>query len=214
MGFASASAKKKPTLACIGRVAKVGEPKTTQSGVYKQIEIAIEGFGASRPIKTRFMFRSDWFKPDFNPETLLDFEGGKGLYFNYGKNIDQKGSVSTLKGLVGCDADAFDYLAGEIQKLPGIETEDGPKAEDVADVLRRVLLDEEKGARFGYILGQQSSRSGEDAEGNAIYTLEPYYEIKEFGDGGEKWRERQYKRAKKTTNGSFKVQFTEDDVPF
>lgn len=214
MGFKEGSAKKLPTLACIGRVQEVGEPKATESGKYFIIPVKIEGYGASRSTRANFMFRKNWFTNGFDPESLLEYEGGNGYYFVYGKNIAQKGSVSLLKGLVGDDDDKFDTLATALQSLPGSETEEGPSATDIAETLRTYLVDEGNGENLGYILRQQRTKAGEDSEGKAKYTLEPYYEISEFGSGDEKWRDRQYKRAERTTNGGFKVGFTEEDAPF
>lgn len=213
MAFKDTSARKMPTLACLGRVQEVEEAAASKSGNYIMVPIKIEGYGASRSTRTQFMYRADWLDPNFNPESLLQFEGGNGLYFVYGKNINQKGQISTLKGVVGAKEEPFEALSSQLQALPGVGTEDGPKPEDVAATLRTFLVDEGNG-EFGYILRQQRTKAGEDAEGKPVYTFEPYYEIAEFGSGDEKWREKQYKRAERTPNGSFRVCFTEEDAPF
>jgi hypothetical protein len=215
--FDELEARELPTLACIGRVTKIEEPKATkvnEHGInYLMIPIHIEGYGASRGTKVNFMFRPEWLKEGFRSRDLAKVEGGKGLLAVYGNNISQKGKVSTLKGLVGSVDEEFDALADTLLTLsPGEEV---PTGEQVASALQKVLIDEEKGQRIGYVLRQQREKT-EDVDpdtGKPIYVLTPYYEVNEFYTPNEKGRKRQYNRAERTPD-TFKVQFTEDDVPF
>ena len=213
MAFAKTSAQKKPSLACIGRVIDVGEAAATKSGDYYLVPIEIEGYGAARSTKTNFMFRGDWFGSKFNPESLLKIDGGSSLYFVFGKNIDQNGSTSVLRGIAG-KSENFDKLAGELQALPGVEDGEIDPVQ-VSDTLRRVLVDEGLGNLVGYVLSQKKEDTGEvDENGNRIKILTPYYEIKEFAEPTQKWRDRQKKRAAANTDNSFRVTFTEDDIPY
>lgn len=214
MAFSEASAKKLPVLACIGRVSNVGEAKTSESGVYSMIPINIEGYGASRSTKLMFMFRPEWLVHGFDSASLKEYENGKALEFIYGKNINVRGGISVLKGLVGADDEAFETLADSIMGLPIDEKVGGPNPAQVADVLREFLIENEKGARIGYTLKQQRTKVGTNDEGKPIYKDEPYYEVSEFWVADEKGRDRQFKRAQKDSSGNFKVTFTEEDTPF
>lgn len=213
--FREAEAKPMPTLACIGRVSKIGEPKDTKVNEhgfnYVLIPIEIEGYGASRNTKVNFMFRPEWIDENFNPKTLGELEGGKGLLAVYSSNIAQRGRVSVLKGVAGGDSDAFDAIA---TALMGADLTANP-GEAVAAVLEDYLIGQELGKVVGYTLRQQSEKTDEtDENGRAIYVKTQYYEVGEFFAPTERNRERQYKRAKTAEEGKFKVLFTEDDVPF
>ena len=216
MGFQEAEARDLPTLACIGRVTKVNEPKFTkvnENGInYIMIPVEVEGFGASRNTRVNFMFRPEWLDEKFSPRTLKDVEGGKGLLAVYGNNISQKGKISTLAGLAGTNKEAFATLS---DALINLDQASETIAQDVADTLKKVLIDDGVGANIGYILTQQTEKTDEvDERGKPVYVKTQYYQVGEFFEPTQANRDKQYKRAERQTDGSFKVMFTEDDCPF
>jgi hypothetical protein len=214
--FAKASVRKKPTVACIGYVSDIGEAKPTRVNEYGfnyiMIPIQLAGYGASLPIKVNFMFRPEWLQPGFDPESLHELEHGSTLYSQYSRHINQAGGgISTLFGLVGADDEKFNQLAEALQEVAP-EAESDP--EIVANVLREKLVDEELGKLVGYVLSQQKEKSVDPETGKVTYLLTPYYQVDSFFVPDEKGRARQIRRAEKTTDGSFRVYFAEEDVPF
>lgn len=210
--FGAAAARVLPTLACIGKVVSVGPPTLTkpnaETGIqYVMYNIGIQGYGASRNSKINFMIRPEWLVPGFDPSSFDSIEGGKGLEFMYGRHIARRGDTSTLQGLVGGDNDTF---AAFCEKLAAAN---GDPA-GIGTALSEFLIEEGNGSLFGYVLRQQQEKAGVDEEtGKNTYVGTQYYEVSSFFTPNEKGRKRQYDKASATSNGSFKVQFTEDDVP-
>lgn len=213
--FAEASAREMPTLSCIGKVVSVSEPKETQKndkGInYIQYDIALEGYGASRNMVVRMRVRPEWFTPGFKPGSFKEIDGGTGLEFFYGKNIAQKGSISTLQGLVGArnaQEEGFALFAAAL-----FATEGDPVK--LGEALSNYLIEEGNGSLVGYVLKQQQEKAGVDEEtGKNVYTKTQFYEVGNWFVPDEKGRKSQYTRAEKSEDGSFRVSFTEDDVPF
>ena len=215
MSFKEASSKPMPRLACVGRVTEVPEAFVSKKGVYVVQRVVIEGYGPSKNTKPMILYRTDWFTDGFDPESLLELEEGSKLLAVYRNNISERGKISTLKGLCGCDTEKFDELAGRIFGL-GLTVEDDIESvmSRVTEVLSTFLVDEKGGDQLGYILGQQTSKTDEvNAEtGKAIYVAEPYYEVKEFFDPQDEKKIASLVKSANKSDGKFKITF--DDTPF
>ncbi|MEN6587810.1 MAG: hypothetical protein ABFE02_17350 [Sulfuricella sp.] len=192
-----------PTLANVGYVSDLGEPKATESGTYVNQPITIEGIGGSRGIRVNLLYRPEWFVEGFNPDELEKIEGGSGMLFVYRKNIAARGSLSVLAGLCGSD-EVFAALQGQILDLPEVT------AEAVHDVLQAALIDG-NAPNFGYTLKQKRTKTGVGEDGKNVSALENQYEVDQFWYATEKNQKAMRKRASRDQN--FKVNF-DDSIPF
>lgn len=231
-GFRVPQAAYKPSLACLGYVDEVVGTKVSKSQNYLVSTISLKGYGASNDIKVYFTFRPEWLVSGFNPLALERVEGGDKMIVVYRNNISSDDSTPLLKGLVGCDNDKYDGLAEkmfalEIDKM--VDAEDNPDVGAICgavnSVLIEVLINEKAGERVGFILRQQSEKTGEvDAQsGKDIWRRLRWYEVNSWfnpdsEDAVKRLRTRAEKAAEKAANEgrapSFKVMFSEDEVPF
>jgi len=189
MSFKAAKAKKMPTLACIGTVDGIEEMKTTESyddtGVtYLSLPIQIKPEAAGRATKAYLKFRPEWLVPGFDPESLLQYEGGQAMYKTYRKNIYAQGEISTLAGLAGSD-ERFEELATLIQSLPVVASGADPNLviidpNEVVRVVTSFLMNEK--SMIGYVLKQGVKRvelNEMDESGRPKIEWEPtqYYNV-------------------------------------
>ncbi len=230
-GFRQASATRKPTLACIGYVAAVGEGKESKSKKYNVNPIEINGLAAGPNTTVYLLTRPEWFEldaegnPSFRPDRLEEVEGGSGILFVYQKNIAQKGNVSLLQGVAG-NEDRFGDLAETLLTKSVIingkeETAAGDESAAVIEKLLEDFLvagDGESPFEIGYVLRQQSTKTDDvDADGKAIYVLENRYEVSEWFEATEANKKKFRKRAEKSAEKAkaagepvhFKVTFDE-----
>jgi hypothetical protein len=219
-GFAEASAKRMPTLICVGTVGEVGEghlSKPNEDGVSNYIvqPISIEPLDAGRSTKVQLLYRPNWFVPGFQPETLKELDGGEGMHFVYGRNINSRGSISVLRGLTG-SPETFKDLAVQLLSLDVPQGADGPSIEDVQKTLTdffegNVDASGEK-VKFIYELRQQYTKTNElNAEGKPIYLAENRYQLQQIMDFNEKNLKSQRIRAEKSQGNT---KFTYEGVPY
>lgn len=197
-----------PTLICVGQVNSddVGEAKVSESGQYIVQPIKISALGAGKSHTVYFLYRPEWFNPDFRPDQLKQQEGGESAHFVYAKNINARGSISTLKGLAGSQK-AFDRLAGMVLSLGG-----EPTMAQVTETLKSFFetnINNETGspALIGYVLTQQQTRTDEkDEAGKTIKILENRYEVGNFFEVSEKTLAK-YRKAAEGSNGTKKLTY-------
>ena len=217
--FGEVAARALPALACIGKVVKVEVPTETKGGEdgtgvkYLMYNIHLEGYGAGRKARVNLMIRPEWLHQSFNPSSFAEIEGGSSMEFLYAKAIAQRGQISILQGLVGvskADDPRWGAFCSALMSANGEPME-------IHAVLQDWLIEQENGNFVGYILKQQREKAGFDEDGKQLYTPTQYYEVNGFFEPNEKGRKAQYDRADRTAGGTadrtFKVQFTEDDVP-
>lgn len=183
--------RKKPTLACLGFVKAVGEPKTNEKGTIS-VPIDIEALEQGQGRKYFFSYTHEMLNGSFDPA-----EASSGDEFLYRKNLAvddpenfDEGDVSALKAMTG---DSYDNVADRLIAV------NGQGAEGVAEVLRDSLLDlADQGLRFGYVLRQQYDKTGEvDDAGKAVKKATKWYEVGSFYIPSERVIERLVKRSKK-----------------
>ena len=234
--FAKPEAAPKPTTANFGRVAEILEPRLTEQKYnddgspkprYINQEIRIEGYGASDSLRVYLLYRQEWLTPGFRPNELKKCQNGEGLFRMYGQNIamreNDKGDVSNLQGLVGCDPKKFDELAGAILNLPQIPLDEeqtvfGPSTDDVKAVLQHYLIDEGYGSKLIYTIRQRKEKSDQiDPEtGRPVWENTKYTELERWypavGEAFEKTLKRLTKRAEKAAEGTFLMRFNGEEA--
>ena len=138
-----------PDLACIGMVAKVGDVKLSEKGVYHVLPIEIKGKFSAKDGTFFFLFEPRWFNADFDPQVMLD-EGKDGVtkYSLYRRMVADAKKPSTLQVVLG---EAFAEVASEFDGIGE------PSAEQVADVIRR----HSQGNEVGYVMYQRTDEDGE-----------------------------------------------------
>lgn len=206
MTFREAAAADMPKKIVVARVSEVLDANVSKSGNYIVQPIQLDAFGAGRSIKYYLLYRPEWFRPDFDPntiaDTLEDEAEAKSLLGVYRRHISGKGSTSALRGLAGSD-EKFDILANAILSLSEITME------AVTTVIRDFLVEENADQLVGYELKQKSTKTGDVnlETGKAVYIKENGYEIDTWWDVNEKNIKAKQKYAE---NSKGRVQFTYD----
>lgn len=202
-----------PTLACIGYVSEVGQPKETEDKGdgkpnYYMVPVTIAPFESGRKKVVNFMFRPEWFAVGFDPnKDLKDAWGDKasGPVFICRRLFGTNSALGQIQGLAGGTTEAGDALYDLIQKALA-ETGDGDVGGAVRDVLRDNLVStEDDGRVIGYIVSQQSKRVKDEGSGEweTIYTDQT--EVSGYWQVTEEGKAQMVKRAKKTKDGMFRV---------
>ena len=173
--FIKASVPKLPTLACIGYVKEVLEPKLTKSGSYINQPVVIAKTQGGRGVTHSIFYRPEMLKPGFDPSVYESVEGGRGMLNMFRKHIAASGRITSLEGLIGSTT-GYEFLQEALLSLPEVTME------AVHGVLKAALLDAaEAGKEIGYILSQGTEDSGEtDENGKKIYVLTDRYEVQRW----------------------------------
>lgn len=205
--FREASARKLPSLACIGEVTEVGEGKLSNSGNYIVQPISLSAREAGKDLRTNLLYKPEWFEYGFDPDTFQEIEGGSSMESVYRRNISGRGGLSTLSGLAGSDEE-FERLQGILLDLTEVT------AEVVQEALSNFFLDPERDMLIGYVAQQQRTKTDRTnpETGKAIYIAENRYEVGSYFRVDEKTIKSLSNRAKKS-NGNFRLTF-EAGVPF
>lgn len=206
--FREASARRMPTLACIGSVAAIGTGKISGSGKYIVQPIELGSLEAGKDLRLNFLYKPEWLSPGFDPDSLEEVEGGDSMLSVYRRHISGRGALSNLSGIAGTD-ERFEALSGALLSQEPVTVEGteqilndfffGQDAEDVT---------------IGYIAKQQSTRTDDidPKTGKNVYVLENRYEVSSFFRFDEKTIKSLANRANKS-NGKFRLTF-EAGVPF
>lgn len=211
--FGVPQAEEQPDLHCIGRVQEILKATSPAEGkIYNVLHIQLEGYGASPSHRVFFCWHPEWLSPDYDPNSLEEYgDEGKKMLFTYRTNIAAMGSYSLIDGLCGCDKDVVSELATDLFALSDEEKND-PNV--VAEVFKRHLIDEGKGAKIGYTLTQQRVKTDKvDENGKNIYHRTQYKDVKYWWPVTEK-RMNQIRRSAEKSGGKALVLFEDTDVPF
>jgi hypothetical protein len=153
-----------PDLACTGLVAKVGEVKLSEKGVYHVLPIEVKATSAGKDGTFFFLYEPRWFGSSFNPSVMLE-EGKDGAtkYSLYRRMVADSKKASTLQAILGED---FDKAAAEFDEIGE------PDAKQVADVIRRHAT----GKDVGFVSYQRTDEDGELME---MYNIKYFFALNE-----------------------------------
>jgi hypothetical protein len=182
LNFIEADVPRMASLACLGYVGDVGDPKLSASGVYVIQPISVIAYQAGRNVTFRLMYRPEWLVPGFDPASFKESAKAavdedekkvfRGMEFVFRNHIAGKSSVSALKGLSGSE-EAYVTLSNLL-----LTASNPDNMEDIREVLRGFFLGENDGAEVGYILNQARDKTEEVTEqGKAVYSLRNTYEV-------------------------------------
>lgn len=199
-----------PTLACIGYVSEVGQMKETEDKGdgkpnYCMIPITLTPFEGGKKKVVNFLFRPEWFVPDFDPNKDIKEQWGdqaNGPLFVYRRSFGTNSTIGVLTGIAGGSQQAGDALYDAIQ----VATGNGTHPEDVVDILRDNIIGdgEEDGKILGYIVSQQSRRvKNDNDQWETVYTDQT--EVSGFWEVTEKAKAEMEKRARRQKDGLFRV---------
>lgn len=204
---------KMPRLTCIGRVEDMTAPKLGPSGAYYNMRVTIKGIsGASKNITTNFLFRPEWFNPDFDPaqfdQMVIDNHTPeesarivKMFKRNYDALLGAKGSNRTgqLPALCGSE-EAFNELdAVRNAAYAKRSTSSGFTAEEVGEFIKGFVMGQ--GATFLYTLRQQTEKTDEVGEdGKQVYIRTENYEVDRWDYNTEKTRTSAVKSVARTND--------------
>jgi len=147
-----------PTLACVGIVTDITPPKLTESGVYHNCRVSIEGTrGASRKITTNLLFREEWFSADFDPRSLklATFPGvaeeeqermRRGLVLTYSRLFGRDRELGQIAGLCG-SSERYDQLGSLFLDEQSVD------AQRIYEILRNFVVSPDS-PEIGYLLKQ------------------------------------------------------------
>jgi hypothetical protein len=173
----------KPHLICAGRVTSVGAAYIGKSGKYYVSKIEITAMGAGKNHNLYFLFRDEYFNPamttvDLKAMADIDMD----VYRKYGENIatTEEGKQSHLQGLCGGNTEMFNELASRLLSLGQDAISADPTL--VSTTLSEFFVNDNPDHVFGYVLGQQTEKTGEvDPEtGKNIYVPSKWLEIKSY----------------------------------
>ena len=184
--FDEGSVLRSPDRACIGRVAAIGEGKPRNEGRTISWPITIETIGAVpggkanawfeiAPIFLDKNFKRDEFVNSNEDGAFYDKVFEDNLTARKPADGERRG-IPALLGLCGCDTDRF-YEAGTALKAAYEATPD--KSFDALEpVLREALASGLTGNEVGFWQCQGVKFAGTDAEGNNIWEVSPWFNIK------------------------------------
>jgi len=207
LSFREAAAADMPKLVCVGYVDAVGDGKVSESGKYIVQPISLAAYGAGRRARVNFLYRPEWIVPAFDPNTIAemvdDDEEAKKILSVYRRNINGRGSISTLRGLAGSDV-GFERLSHRILSLPDASIE------GVQMVLTEFFEERQQSGspEIGYVLKQQATRTDQidEESGKAIWIKENRYEVDSFFDVNDKALAKWTKAAAKS-QGKIRVTY-------
>lgn len=174
---------RRPSLACLGKVASVGEVTVSESGDYRMVMLTVDALpqsGQNSSLRLMFPTKVDILDPGFAPkdwapdyaipktraeadergmdvsdEDIANNNVRRGVYFMFGKHIlsAEGTSPAFIEGLTGADFDAFAQALEDYYK-------DDANEKPISDIaLRELLRDYLLNVEFGYIL-KQGKRDG------------------------------------------------------
>lgn len=214
-GFATPAIAKKPSLICAGRVSAVGDAYLGKSENYYVVKIEIEAVDAGVDKALYLLFRPEWMHAMSHTEIARFQEEQPGAYRMYQQHIAanlENSKPSHLQGLTGyvstqSNATPFNELGSRLCALGIDAVTETPTL--VSDTIRKFLLEEREGEIIGYVVSQQTEKTGEvDENGKNVYVPSKWTEVSNYWAANDsKALDRQTKKAEKSPD-KYKMAFS------
>lgn len=240
MAVKAPQVRKKPTIACVGRVSEIKEAKVTGQKFFDNGEkkprylmqtLALEPWEEGEKARVNILLRPEWLEDGFDPDKLVQYNNavnsvGDTLLNVFRNNVvaAEDEAPATLVGLCGCNTDLWIELTNRLTALVEASRNPETNAVDSAKFLEGMpalfeqffMVDFKDKIEIGYVLKQQMQGTGQTGDnGREIKVPTRYYEIGEFFDArDEKTYQRFQKRAGKDEHFEIRYTISGSGTPF